>query len=92
MVVSPEDAEGALNPASWPFRALRLHPPKRPISWSSRSFNGTRLRVLVDTGASLGAISREDARVDVDAAPVASDFRATVSTAHGSVQVAPVLS
>ena len=46
--------------------------------------------MLVDTGASLVAISREDARrIGINPAP--SDFRATVSTANGSVQVAPVL-
>src|SRR5262249_11047408 len=71
MVVPPEDAEGVPNPASWPFRALWLHAPKRPISWSSRSFNGTHSPVLVDTGAGLvgnfegrcPGFSREDARV-----------------------------
>jgi aspartyl protease family protein len=52
--------------------------------------NGTRLRMLVDTGASLVVLSREDARrIGINPAP--SDFRATVSTANGSVQVAPVL-
>jgi aspartyl protease family protein len=52
--------------------------------------NGTRLRMLVDTGASLVAISREDAR-RIGINPVPSDFRTTVSTANGSVLVAPVL-
>jgi len=52
--------------------------------------NGTRLRMLVDTGASLVVLPREDARrIGINPAP--SDFRATVSTANGSVQVAPVL-
>jgi len=66
----PKTREGAPNPAPWPFRALWLHAPKRPIFLVEPIVQRPRfLRVLVDTGASLGAISREDARVDVDAAP-----------------------
>src|SRR5262245_21333084 len=38
--------------------------------------NGVRLRMLVDTGASLVAISREDAR-RVGINPLSADFRAT---------------
>src|SRR5262245_39163575 len=70
----------APNPACWPFRAL--HAPKAPqstplsvtplprgISWSSRSFNGTRSWECWSIPAPASwAISREDARVDVDAA------------------------
>src|SRR5262245_54106460 len=52
--------------------------------------NGVLLRMLVDTGASLVAISREDAR-RIGINPVSADFRATVSTANGSVLVAPVV-
>ena len=52
--------------------------------------NGVRLRMLVDTGASLVAISREDAR-RIGINPVSADFRATVSTANGSLLVAPIL-
>jgi aspartyl protease family protein len=52
--------------------------------------NGVRLRMLVDTGASLVAISREDAR-RIGSNPISADFRATVSTANGSVLVAPIL-
>ena len=52
--------------------------------------NGVRLRMLVDTGASLVAISREDAR-RIGINPLSADFRATVSTANGSVLVAPIL-
>jgi aspartyl protease family protein len=52
--------------------------------------NGIRLRMLVDTGATLVVLAREDAhRIGIN--PLPSDFRATVSTANGSVLVAPVL-
>jgi aspartyl protease family protein len=52
--------------------------------------NGTRLRMLVDTGASLVVLPREDAR-RLGINPAASEFRAAVSTANGSVLVAPIL-
>src|SRR5262249_44965871 len=45
---------------------------------------------LVDPGPSLVAISREDAR-RIGINPLSADFRATVSTANGSVLVAPIL-
>ena len=52
--------------------------------------NGIRLRMLVDTGATLVVLAREDAhRIGIN--PLPADFRATVSTANGSVLVAPVL-
>jgi aspartyl protease family protein len=52
--------------------------------------NGTRLRMMVDTGASLVVLPREDAR-RIGINPMPLDFRATVSTANGSVLVAPVV-
>jgi len=52
--------------------------------------NGTRLRMMVDTGASVVVLSRDDAR-RIGINPPPSDFRATVSTANGPVLVAPVL-
>lgn len=51
--------------------------------------NGVRLSMLVDTGASVIALSAEDAsRAGVF--PNASDFRIPVSTANGTVKAAPV--
>jgi len=51
--------------------------------------NGIRLRMLVDTGATLVVLSRDDAR-RIGINPQASDFQAKVSTANGVVSVAPI--
>ncbi len=50
---------------------------------------GRTLRMLVDTGATLCALSQEDAeRIGVRVAP--GDFTKTVTTANGALRVAPV--
>jgi aspartyl protease family protein len=52
--------------------------------------NGSRVRMLVDTGASIVVLSKQDARrMGINPAP--SDFRANASTANGIVLVAPVV-
>jgi aspartyl protease family protein len=52
--------------------------------------NGLRLRMMVDTGASLVVLSREDARhAGVNPAP--ADFTMPTATANGVVLVAPVV-
>jgi aspartyl protease family protein len=54
------------------------------------TINGTRVRMLVDTGASVVTLSRNDAgRLGIR--PSANDFLAKVSTANGVVLVAPVV-
>jgi aspartyl protease family protein len=52
--------------------------------------NGTRLRMMVDTGASLVVLSRDDARL-IGINPAPAEFRAKVSTANGPVLVAPIM-
>jgi aspartyl protease family protein len=52
--------------------------------------NGTRLRMMVDTGASLVVLSRDDARL-IGINPAPADFRIRVSTANGPVLVAPIM-
>jgi aspartyl protease family protein len=52
--------------------------------------NGTRLRMMVDTGASLVVLSREDAR-QIGISPAPADFTVRVATANGAVWVAPVV-
>jgi aspartyl protease family protein len=76
-------------PPSAPFSVTLVADPQghflvEPI------INGTPLRMLVDTGASLVVLSREDAR-RIGINPATSEFRTTVSTANGPVLVAPVL-
>jgi aspartyl protease family protein len=52
--------------------------------------SGVKVRMLVDTGASIVALSRDDAR-RASITPQPPDFKAKVSTANGIVQVAPVV-
>ena len=53
------------------------------------SVNGQRIRMLVDTGASVVALSHEDA-ASAGFRPAPGDFTVTVSTANGVAQAAPV--
>jgi aspartyl protease family protein len=52
--------------------------------------NGTRVRMMVDTGATGVVLSREDAR-RVGINPHPSEFTARTSTANGIVPVAPIV-
>jgi len=57
--------------------------------WSEATIDGRAVRVLVDTGASVVALTREDAlRLGVDPAPEA--FTGRIQTASGVVRAAPV--
>jgi clan AA aspartic protease (TIGR02281 family) len=52
--------------------------------------NGTRVRMMVDTGATGVVLSREDAR-RIGINPQPSEFTARTSTANGVVAVAPIV-
>src|SRR5882757_2997955 len=52
--------------------------------------NGTRLRMMVDTGASFVVLSREDAR-HIGISPAPGHFTTRVKTANGVVLVVPVV-
>ncbi len=57
--------------------------------WAEADIDGRAIRVLVDTGASVVALTRDDAlRLGLRLRP--SDFTQTVETASGSVRAAPV--
>lgn len=51
---------------------------------------GRRLQMLVDTGASIIALTEEDARA-VGIFPSYSDYAVPISTANGSIKAAPVM-
>jgi aspartyl protease family protein len=57
---------------------------------SEADVNGRRINVMVDTGASIVALTYEDARA-IGVAPRPSEFTHQVSTANGTARVAPVL-
>jgi aspartyl protease family protein len=52
--------------------------------------NGRRIEVMVDTGASIVALTYDDA-VAIGVAPSSKDFTHQVSTANGMAKVAPVV-
>ncbi len=57
--------------------------------WAEADIDGRAVRVLVDTGASVVALTRQDAqRLGLHLSP--SDFTQTVETASGPVKAAPV--
>ena len=53
------------------------------------TLDGRRIRMLVDTGASLIALSHEDARL-VGLNPAPRDYTRRIATANGVVEAAPV--
>ena len=57
--------------------------------WAEADIDGRAVRVLVDTGASVVALTREDA-LRLGLHVTASDFTQTVQTASGPVKAAPV--
>ena len=70
---------------TWPKRAL-LDPHGFD---AGKKITGRKRHILVDTGATLVVLSRDDAR-RIGINPQASDFQAKVSTANGVVSVAPI--
>jgi aspartyl protease family protein len=84
-------------------RKKGLHPPSREDASSvtlaadarghfsvEPAINGTRVRMMVDTGATLVSLTEKDAR-QIGIKLALSDFKARTSTANGVVPVAPVL-
>jgi aspartyl protease family protein len=57
---------------------------------SETEVNGRRIDTLVDTGASVVALTFEDAE-RVGVTPSSADFTHTVNTANGTARVAPVM-
>lgn len=58
--------------------------------FTEAEMNGRRIDVMVDTGASIVALTYEDAAA-IGVAPAAKEFTHQVSTANGIAKVAPVV-
>ena len=58
--------------------------------WAEAQVDGRAVRVLVDTGASVVALTREDA-LRLGLRPASEDFTARVETASGPVRAAPAM-
>jgi aspartyl protease family protein len=79
-------------PRPVPMEPMLATVPADPLGhfYVDPTVNGTRLRMMIDTGATLVVLSREDARhVGINPAP--ADFTVRAETANGVVLLAPVV-
>jgi aspartyl protease family protein len=91
---APKVAVAVSPPASEPRQAatgprtVTVHKDRRGHFQVEASINGRRMDLMVDTGASVIALTRRDAqRIGVNPAP--RDYTAEVRTANGTVRAAP---
>lgn len=86
VMIAPAHAASPHTAASRPAQIARAADGHY---WAEADIDGRAVRVLVDTGASVVALTRQDAlRLGLHVA--ASDFTQTVQTASGPVKAAPV--
>lgn len=91
----PRSAEAAEAPLIVPVKAAAAGRPAQIARsadghyWAEADIDGRAIRVLVDTGASVVALTRQDAR-RLGLRLVAADFTQTVQTASGPVRAAPI--
>jgi aspartyl protease family protein len=69
--------------------AVTLDPDRNGHYRADVEIAGRRVRMLVDTGATMVALTREDADA-LGVRPLPSDFRLSLNTANGAVQAAMV--
>lgn len=83
-MVAPLDGPGAHGSDARVLRGADGH------YWAEADIDGHAVRVMVDTGASVVALTRQDAaRLGVEPEP--ADFDSVVQTASGPVDAAPVI-
>lgn len=75
--------------ASTPSRQVELRSQRNGHFMTDAEVNGRRIDVMVDTGASVIALTYEDAAT-IGLEPAPRDFTHQVSTANGVTRVAPV--
>lgn len=76
-------------PAAVPGQPAQIARSADGHYWAEADIDGRAVRVLVDTGASVVALTRQDA-LRLGLHITASDFTQTVQTASGPVKAAPV--
>jgi aspartyl protease family protein len=86
---APSALDANATPASLPRSMLVVPEDGRGHFVSEPLVNGVRIQAVVDTGASMVALSAEDA-ARCGIFPGAGDFTLGVATANGSVKAAPV--
>ena len=82
LAVAPDTAAQA------DFRGLRISPDARGHFTTDGRIDGQRIAFMVDTGASVVALN-ESSAARFGLRPTPNDYRATVSTANGTVKAAP---
>lgn len=71
-------------------RAVELRAGRNGHFFADAEINGRRVEVMIDSGASIVALTWEDAQT-AGVSPRDSDFTHRVSTANGTARVAPVM-
>ncbi|OYX59035.1 MAG: hypothetical protein B7Y86_00990 [Brevundimonas subvibrioides] len=87
MMVVPGGASATVRPA--PGQPAQIARAADGHYWAEADIDGRAIRVLVDTGASVVALTRQDAlRLGLRLTP--ADFTQTIETASGPVKAAPI--
>jgi aspartyl protease family protein len=87
---APADMAGAgRSPSGGGSGAVTLRADSRGHFSADLTINGGRVPMMVDTGASIIALTQEDAH-RAGVFPNPADFKVPVSTANGSIGAAPV--
>jgi len=84
-----QESQAALNGPGYSDQ-LVLRPDNRGHYYLTAEIRGAEVRFLVDTGASIVALTREDAE-RIGLSPDSLDYTAAVHTANGVVRQAPVI-
>jgi aspartyl protease family protein len=87
MKASPTPAE---QPTSYSSRSLTIKPDPQGHFRVTARIDGRHLDFMVDTGASVIALTARDA-ARLGVRPMRSDYTATVTTANGTIKAAPTL-
>lgn len=90
-VIAPVAVRGAATPVAATARMGAAQVARAPDGhyWAEADIDGRSVRVLVDTGASVVALTREDAvRLGLRLTP--ADFKSSVQTASGPARAAAV--
>jgi aspartyl protease family protein len=87
MKASPAPAE---QPTSYSSRSVTINPDAQGHFRVEARVDGRHLDFMVDTGASVIALTARDA-ARLGVRPMRSDYTATVSTANGTIKAAPTM-
>jgi aspartyl protease family protein len=78
------------EPTAYSSRSVTIHPDRQGHFRVAARVDGRRLEFMVDTGASVIALTARDA-ARLGVRPLRSDYTATVATANGTLKAAPIM-